>query len=240
MRIFSSCVEMISETTRELFSRGERVFDPTRQGRPVSVEQVEIIGYAYRLTSFHDLDKMMEWAFRNFGKDHLRPEVGEKWFRELISPLPCNPDSWWQGTCMEEYWKKYGLREDGKFDYTYSERLYNKLPKVIEALKKNPFMRGAILAVYDRNLDVPGSGKRTPCTIAYHFIARRYAFETRLNLICFQRSCDLIMFFPLDVYKAVRLLFYVAEQVGMPAGHFIHFISSLHAYVDEVPNHLRW
>ena len=59
MRIFNSCVEMADETYRELWKRGQTIFDCTVQGRIVvegqGYEQKEVIFYYFRVDNFDDI-----------------------------------------------------------------------------------------------------------------------------------------------------------------------------------------
>jgi len=50
MRVFSSLTEMLEETARELFSRGVKRYDMTRQGKKVEEPTVELIGYNFSLS----------------------------------------------------------------------------------------------------------------------------------------------------------------------------------------------
>jgi len=234
MRIFESCVETINEVTRDIFSRGQIVFDPTVQGKKIDreYESMEILGYDYTILSGYDKEKMLDWARQTFKKPHLTSEYGDAWFKDMISKPQNPPPSW---TYFREYWKRFGIEENEKFSYTYSERMQNLL-LLIKSLKENPSRRGAVITIYEDSIDCQNWGKkRVPCTLSYHFLIRG-----NLKLFCMQRSCDLINFFALDVYRALRLQEYVAEKLDVKVGEFVHFISSLHAYRCDVPEDRRW
>jgi thymidylate synthase len=238
---------MLNETIREVFSRGRVVYDPTMQGKRVEgeeFEQKEIIGYAYTVVvtrHLHDdLRDMMKYAEEVFKKDWLTVKTGNQWFHEMVSTVK-NPDEWWKGTGLEKYWKEFGLEEDGRFSYTYGERLSVTIPQLIRCMKRNKYMRGAVATVYESSRDLTNMGKRrTPCTIAYQFLVRNEVGEDILTTLVYQRSCDLVNFFALDVYKAARLGEYVANNVGAKFKYFIHFIGSLHAYKRDVPSDRQW
>ena len=247
-RVFTSFKDALNETIRELFSRGRTVFDPTIQGKYVGdrkeeFEQKEIIGYSFTVVITKDLNQdlkdMLSFAKKVFRKDWLTPEVGDKWFEEMLQPI--NPDTWWKGTGLEEYWKEFGIEKDGRFAYTYGERLSAAIPQLIHCLKRNKYMRGAVATVYESSRDLTNMGKRrVPCTMYVQVLIRPEAGEDVLTGIVTFRSQDLATFFPLDVYKSARLFQYIAEQVGVRFKYYIHFTGSLHAYKSMVPDKYKW
>ena len=235
MRIYSNVKDLFSETVREVFARGQITFDPTVQGIVVPREEYEmkeIVGYAYKLTGWEDMPEALEWWSRKFNKKFVSYETAKKWAEDMMKPA--NPDQWWREV-MEEYWQKFSIYgKVGRFEYTYGERIYSYLSQLIEDIKRNPYGRGHFIAVwYPHDTGVTW---RRPCTIGYQFIWR----EPRGYLIVYQRSCDLVNFFPLDVAKAILFGERVFKQAGLELTNLIHFIGSLHAYKIDVPPDLRW
>jgi len=235
MRIYVGMKELLSETVREVFSRGQLTFDPTVQGTKVPREEYEmkeIIGYAYKLTSWEDMKEALDWWRDKFNKKFITYENARKWAEEMAKPI--NPDTWWKGT-MEDYWNKFSAYGKlGKFEYTYGERIYPYLAQLIENIKKNPHGRGNFISVwYPHDASIPW---RKPCTIGYQFIWR----EPKGYVIVYQRSCDLVNFFPLDVAKAILFGEKVFSSAGLTLTHLVHFIGSLHAYKVDVPEELQW
>ena len=241
MRLFENCVDAVSEVTRDLLSRGQIVFDPTVQGEVVEradFEMKELLGYSYTIMDGSDKELMIEWAIENFPTCSITTEWAELWFKERVSGVPYNPPPSWK--LRAEYWEKY-LTDEGKFDYTYCERMQN-FDKVIEALKQNLYRRGAYQTVYEssQDLDQTLAGKRVPCSLGYHFVVRPTVHGDRLKVLYYMRSCDLINHLPSDVYIAFRIAEYVAEKLGVQVGSLTHTISSLHAYIADVPVDRRW
>jgi thymidylate synthase len=235
MRIYSNLKDLFTETVREVFARGQITFDPTVQGIRVPREEYEmkeIIGYAYKLTDWYDMVDALEWWRVSFNKEFVSYDTALKWSEDMMKPI--NPDQWWRGA-MDEYWSKFSTYgKVGRFEYTYGERIYPYLHQLIEDMKRNPYGRGHFIAVWYPH--DTGVSWRRPCTIGYQFIWR----EPRGYLIAYQRSCDLVNFFPLDVAKAILFGDRVFQKAGLRMTHFIHFIGSLHAYKIDVPEHLKW
>lgn len=235
MRIYSSFRELLSETCRELFARGQIAYDPSVQGLPApreTHEMKEIVGYAYKLTGWSDMEEAMDEFSREFKKPHVKFEVAKRWVRDMRSVK--NPDDWWKGF-MDDYWEKYSLLPVwGRFEYTYGERLEPLRKGAVDKLRSNPFSRGAVLPVYYPS-DV-FQRVRVPCTLAYQFLIR----PPRGYLIIYQRSCDFVNFFALDVAKAILYAEELLSEVGYKLTTVTHFIGSLHAYRVDVPERWRW
>ena len=251
MRIFGSLSELINETARELFSRGIVRYDLTRQGKVAPEPAKELLGYVYRLTGYDDKDQFFALAREITGRDFHRKEIAEAWFQDMISKRCSNPQPhWFMHPDLEAYYYKYC--RDPVFNgesYTYCERIHWQVDIAIKLLLENPERRAAVIGVWDPLYDVPKIGKhRVPCSMFYQFLAIREVDRYRLDMIYVQRSCDFVWFFPFDVYRAVRLLEYVTDELNRrdvedrrwAPGNLVHFIGSLHAFESDVPERWKW
>lgn len=246
MRFFTSGAELVNETARELFSRGQQSNDLTRQGKIFNESANELFGYCYRLLPLCDLDEMFKEARQITGKDFIRREIAEKWFTEMFEDI--NPHTFWlMHPTLKDYFEKYCRELNGKESYTYGQRLNHMYFKMIGKITENPERRGAMLTVYNSELDLPNCGKRRiPCSTSYQPLIRKGPDgEYSVNLVYQQRSCDFVWFFTFDVYRAIRLLQKVTEDlnhlnVKCKPGVLLHFITSLHAYKSDIPDRWRW
>ena len=233
MRIFRNVNEMIVEVEREIVEMGIANHPFSMQDKVVADDEgyatKELLGYAYSLTAWNDLGKIYD----HYGdilvsvacKRYCAKEIFER-----VSP-PTNP-----GTSYlerKELWLKF--LHDGKFSYTYSERMHHQLEAVIKTLTVNPGSRQAVVTVYDEHHDLYNAGgkKRIPCSMYYQFLLRNVGDQKLLTLIYTMRSCDYYNHFPVDVTLGVSLLEYVADKVGAKPATFIHFMGSLHAYKQD-------
>ncbi len=164
MRIFSTCEEAISETTREVYSRGMIAFDPTVQGVRVDEAEFsakELVGYVYSILDWSDKWKLIKWAQKHYPHYDGTLEWAEAWFQERISKIPYNPEP--SAKLRWEMWEQY-LEENGKFSYTYPSRMYWQLDNLVTQMMNNRYMRGAMLSIWDPTKDVANMGKRrVPC-----------------------------------------------------------------------------
>jgi hypothetical protein len=226
VRIFISAKEMVREVERDLFEMGIRVQPATMQDKFVAADEnystLEVQAYGYTLTQLDEDDLQGMIAYLGGNLPWAQSEA-----RDRIDPNYLNPG---ESYPLMPVWEQF-LR-DGQFAYTYNERFREQLPLIIRELQVRPNTRQAVMTMYDRHQDMGnwGGKDRVPCSLTYQFYAR----GGQLHLIYTMRSCDFLTHFCHDVYLAVGLLQYVADQVGMQVGNFTHFIGSLHAYQKDM------
>ena len=245
MRIYSNCLELMSEMGRELSSYGLKVKPKTYQNKVIenNEEMVtkEIICQQYCLTNMPDPDYLFIYT-------HTR-EWAEAELEERLSDRLLNPGKAWE--LNKGMWEEFLVvdPETGKrkFDYTYAERIndpvlyggiyYSKLSAIIKLLKNDPDTRKAVLAIYgigpngSPDADHYNGDARIPCSMYYDFLIRENGKgEKQLNICYHQRSSDFVGHFGDDVYLAFRLMQHVADKVDVLPGYLYHTIDSLHVY----------
>lgn len=236
MRIFKNCLEMLGEVERELFEMGIETHPNTMQNIKVmgNADYVtkELIGYSYMLGTWSDKDRMFDFYnhsdLKETGLAYCQQE-----FLGRVNPIKeLNPGVSW--VCRIKLWSTL-LNKENKFDYTYHDRLRPQLKPIISELKKNPGSRQTILSIYDSNLDIAGMGgvARIPCSMYYQVLCRLENNIKTLSLIYTMRSCDFYNHFPVDVYLALMMLEFLAQEVEAIPVRFIHFMGSLHAYKKD-------
>lgn len=221
MRIFSNFKEAINEIQRDLSEMGTEIQPQTMQDKYVGDNPLfltkELQNYCYTVTSpstsLGGLQPTQPWA--------------DAEFIERICGLPLNPGDAY--VLRPDVWNEY--LHEGKFAYTYPERMAGKLDKVISELRKNPESRQLYVNIWEGNdLSNLGGISRVPCSLGYLFQKR----DGRLNVTYLMRSCDFITHFQNDIYLAVRLMDFIAKQTNLEPGMFTHFIGSLHVYSKDV------
>jgi len=225
MRIFNNAMEMVKEVERDLWEMGIRVQSATMQDKDVHAdkdyETVELQAYPYMLTSWNDMDDMVDYLKGNLLWCNV--ELANR-----VSNNYLNPGTSW--VINKGLWEEY-LR-NGQFAYTYNERFREQLDQLKRELIIRPTTRQAVITMYDRHQDMNNWGglDRVPCSMYYQFYARR----DTLNMIYTMRSCDFLNHFVHDVWLALRLLENVANAVHMKPGVFTHMMGSLHAYQKDM------
>lgn len=222
MRFYKNFGEAVNEIRRDLAEMGLDVHPQTMQDKFVGdnpdYATKELPNYIYTvfnpISSLGDLSVSQPWADMEFS--------------ERVSGVPINPGFAYKQ--REGIWEEF--LHDGKFSYTYAERLHKQLDVFIEELKKNPDSRQLYVSIWDPSIDPDNLGgiSRVPCSLGYLFQYR----GGQLNLTYFMRSCDFITHYHNDAYLAVRLMEYVANSAGVKPGDFTHFAGSLHVYAKDV------
>ena len=241
MRIYSSSYELMSEMGRELNSYGQTVKSKTYQNKNIEGNEdfvtKEIICQQYCLTSLQDptwlffYSRSREWA--------------DAEFQERIDTSDIiNPGKAWE--LRKDLWEQFLV--NGKFDYTYNERIIHVIKPLIRLLKDDNDTRKAVLPIFNGDRDgldtdwYDGS-RRIPCSMYYDFLIRQNGKGEKVLHICYhQRSSDFVTHFGNDVYLAWRLMEYVAKEVGVKPGYLYHTIDSLHTYQkdwDKLASSLR-
>lgn len=222
MRLYTEFDEAISEITRDLAEMGVRVHPKTYQDKNVEndpgFETQELRNYLYSILipDSKKLKPTQPWADLEFD--------------ERISPNPLNPGEAWKE--RPDIWSDF-LQSDGKFAYTYGERInnYKQIELIVKRIKEDPDSRQLYLSIYTtEDITKMGGISRVPCSLGYYFQVR----ENHLDMTYLQRSADFVTHFHNDVYLAVKLLEHISKETGYPVGSFTHWIGSLHVFYKDI------
>ena len=234
-RIYKSCKEMISEEFRNLRELGVELQSSTMQDKDVrdndDYKTLEIQGADFTITNPSDKEEMYTFMKEQYGID-LPLKWAKEEFKERISKGSVNPGEAYK--LRQFVWEEF--LHNGKFGYSYNERLLPNIDKIIVQLKKNKTTRQAILSIFNSELDIDSMGGmvRVPCSMFYQFLIRPTNGVDKLNAIYVMRSSDLLTHFVNDVYLALRMQEHIAKEVGVEVGTFTMFISSFHAYYKDL------
>lgn len=227
MRIFKTFVEAYKELERELKHNGVIYQTQTVQDKDVrdndDFKTKELLGYSF-LVRTPQVDQFIKEL--NLNQDWIRDE-----FTERISAMFLNPGEAWKH--RQEIWEEF--IHDGKFGYTYSERIGYQVQEVIALLKKTPFSRHAIVNIYHPEIDNQRreGTVRVPCTMYYNFMIRPDGEKNKLHMIYNIRSNDFSTHFPYDLVLARLLQEYIASELGVETGDFIYQGGSFHVFYKD-------
>ena len=217
MRIFSNFEEALKEIKRDLAEMGTEVHPQTMQDKYVGDNP------EYSTKELQNYDYTVKDAYYSISQLSPSQPWADAEFKERISGMPLNPGEAYK--LRSEVWDEF--LHDGRFAYTYAERMWGKINLIVQEIKKNPNSRQLYLNIWEGgDLYYLGGQSRVPCSLGYLFQVR----GGKLHMTYFMRSCDYATHFQNDVYLAVRLLNHVAHAVGLEAGNFTHFIGSFHIY----------
>lgn len=120
-----------------------------------------------------------------------------------------------------------GVTLNGAYGYRIQyESNFNQLHSVVEELEMFPHSRRAVISLYLPK-DLKDTNKKdVPCNISILFKLR----NGRLDLTVFNRSNDLFMGVPYNLFVFQVLHLYVSDQLNVPMGVQRHISDSLHLY----------
>ena len=181
----------------------------------------------------------------NHSLEHLRLEIkpnlpwaDDHFEKERIGGLPLNPGNEFRNWPLYRVNPKNDVhRNHAVFTHTYMERIWPKkagvfhthqkshgiryelgdLNDLIRHLGEQPLSRQAYLPIWFPEDTGVLHGGRVPCSLGYHFLARKVINDWVLDCYYDIRSCDYIRHFRDDVYMAIRLSQYVMAEVNKSA-----------------------
>ena len=245
MRIFSDPLEALREVERELWEMGITVHPQTMQDKVIKDDEnfwtKEVRGYAFKISgwSFNWEEASRVLAFLSPDKTEELVRYCKRELDDRLCGEPLNPGNAYGH--RPEIWSEF--LHNGKFSYTYAERLAPQLKVIMSELRTNPETRQAILNIHSNiavhmtdpitpshDLISIGGKERIPCSMYYQLLIR----EHYLELIYTMRSCDLLTHFPIDLVIALAIQYWFAHELGLEVGTFTMFIGSLHAYYKDI------
>jgi thymidylate synthase len=121
-------------------------------------------------------------------------------------------------------WPTYRYRKDGL--YEKGEGI-NQVAQVVESLRANPGSRRHIIEGW--NVAELDRMALPPCHKTYQF----HVAENRLNCLLYQRSCDVALGLPFNLWSAALLTRMMAQQTGLDAGELVWMGGDVHLYLNH-------
>jgi len=253
MRIFSNPAEAVKEVERDVYEMGILTHPQTMQDKDVKDDPEyttkEVRGYSFKINgwdyNFDDILKVIEYFFPD-QIDAISLYCLDE-IQDRMSGVALNPGNAYKHRLG--VWNEF--LHDGKFAYTYSERMHQQVQAILYELKERPDTRQGIITIHSNicpfnrisknqvhnvqlsaDFDNKGGGGRIPCSMYYQLMIR----EDKLDLVYTMRSCDLLTHFPIDISLALMTQQWFASRLNLPMGTFTYFTGSLHAYFKDIKN----
>jgi len=121
-------------------------------------------------------------------------------------------------------WPTYRYRKDGL--YEKGEGI-NQVAEVVESLKTNPGSRRHIIEGW--NVAELDRMALPPCHKTYQF----HVDGDRLNCLLYQRSCDVALGLPFNLWSAALLVRMMAQQTGLEPGELVWMGGDVHLYLNH-------
>lgn len=121
-------------------------------------------------------------------------------------------------------WPTYRYRKDGL--YEKGEGI-NQVAQVVESLRTNPGSRRHIIEGW--NVAELDRMALPPCHKTYQF----HVAEGRLNCMLYQRSCDVALGLPFNLWSAALLTRMMAQQTDFEPGELVWMGGDVHLYLNH-------
>lgn len=121
-------------------------------------------------------------------------------------------------------WPTYQPQEDGSFRRGPG---INQIADVVESLRTNPGSRRHIIEGW--NVAELDQMALPPCHKTYQF----HVAGGRLNGLLYQRSCDVALGLPFNLWSAALLQRMLADQAGLEPGEFVWMGGDTHLYLNH-------
>ncbi|MEP5939157.1 MAG: thymidylate synthase [Erythrobacter sp.] len=125
-------------------------------------------------------------------------------------------------------WPTYRYRKDGL--YEKGEGI-NQVSQVIDSLRSSPGSRRHIIEGW--NVAEVDQMALPPCHKTYQFHVVGEGADARLNCMLYQRSCDVALGLPFNLWSAALLQRMIAQQVGMQPGELVWMGGDVHLYLNH-------
>ena len=123
------------------------------------------------------------------------------------------------------YWKDYYFNNTS---YEIDVDIIDQLKNAIEIIKKDPTNTQQVISAWNPS-DIPNMAL-APC----HFAFQLLSDGENLDLIWFQRSCDLFLGIPYNIASYALLLMLIAKEVNLKPNKLIGSFSDLHLYENQL------
>ena len=123
-------------------------------------------------------------------------------------------------------WPTYRYRPDGL--YEPGEGI-NQVAEVVRSLRENPGSRRHIIEGW--NVAQLDQMALPPCHKTYQF----HVADGHLNAVLYQRSCDVALGLPFNLWSAALLTRMLAQQTGLKPGELVWMGGDTHLYLNHEP-----
>ena len=125
-------------------------------------------------------------------------------------------------------WPTYRYRKDGLYEKGPG---INQVAEVVESLRKNPGSRRHIIEGW--NVAELDRMALPPCHKTYQFHVDGSGPRARLNCMLYQRSCDVALGLPFNLWSAALLQRMLAQQTELDPGELVWMGGDVHLYLNH-------
>lgn len=122
-------------------------------------------------------------------------------------------------------WPRYQRVDDGL--YRRAAKGHNQIAALVDGIRNNPGSRRLLFTGW--NVDELDQMALPPCHMTYQF----HVADGKLSGLLFQRSCDLALGVPFNIFSAAVLVRMLAQQCDLDPGELIWNGGDVHLYLNH-------
>lgn len=126
-------------------------------------------------------------------------------------------------------WPRYEPAAEGQGLYRRAERGHNQIADLVRGIRETPGSRRLLFTGW--NVDELAGMALPPCHMTYQF----HVAGDRLNGLLFQRSCDMGLGFPFNIFGLAMITRMLAQQCDLEAGEIVWNGGDVHLYLNHEP-----
>lgn len=183
-------------------------------------------------TNIRELCRQNVQIWTDWPLDRYRRETGDAISREDFSARIVEDDAFarqWGdlGPVYGKQWVDWPIYEpDGQGGFRQGQGI-NQIAQIVDSLRNNPGSRRHIIEGW--NVAELDAMALPPCHKTYQF----HVADGRLNGLLYQRSCDVALGLPFNLWSAALLQRMLAAQAGLEPGEFVWMGGDTHLYLNH-------
>ena len=126
-------------------------------------------------------------------------------------------------------WPRYEPAAEGPGLYRRAERGHNQIADLVRGIRETPGSRRLLFTGW--NVDELAGMALPPCHMTYQF----HVAGDRLNGLLFQRSCDMGLGFPFNIFGLAMITRMLAQQCDLEPGEIVWNGGDVHLYLNHEP-----
>lgn len=188
----------------------------------------ELIWFLSGETSIRPLVAQGVHIWTDWPLDRYRRETGEAIGRDAFEARilddPVFAARWGDlGPVYGRQWRRW-VGADGQ--------PHDQIAALVQSLRDNPASRRHIFTGW--NVAELGQMALPPCHMTYqYFVEPQASGPGRLSGIVYQRSCDMGLGFPFNIFEAALLVRMLADQCGLLPGEVVWMGADVHLYLNH-------
>lgn len=166
-----------------------------------------------------DVHIWTDWPLARYRRD-TGEDIGRSEFESRVLTDDAFEEKW--GRLSYPYgvlWRKWPTKDGGTID---------QVAETLRKLREDPYSRRNLFHAW--NVEFIDRSTLPPCHMVYQWGVS----EGRLNLVMYQRSVDVLLGLPFNIFSCAVLLRMMAEQAGLEPGEFQWFGGDTHLYENHL------